>query len=455
MQSRPDGSLHQLLFARVDLASLAVFRIVFGLLMAFACLRFLAKGWVREFLVEPKFHFPYAGFEWVRPLPDFWMHAHFVALVVLALCVAAGLFYRVSSALFCLGFTYAELIDKTNYLNHYYLITLVSGLMVFMPLHREWSLDVLRNPALRAATAPAWTLNLLRFQVGIVWLFAGLAKLNADWLLHAQPLRIWLNARSDMPLVGPWLAEPWVAFAASWFGAAYDLSIVFVLLHRRTRTVGFVLVLVFHVLTAILFPTIGMFPWVMIVASLLFLEPDWPRRWLTAPAAVAASHSPTQAGWQRPALGWLVAAYAAVQIALPLRQHFTGGHSGWDYRGYNFAWNVMLVEKTGHVEIWAADPTSGKRWRLDLRTYLNARQSTYMALDPEMCGALVRKLADDLSPTGGAAPAPVAIRATVWASLNGRPSQMMATVSSTRDQPKALIAITPLERAARDPRPPD
>jgi len=418
------GRWDALLFARVDLASLAVFRIAFGLLMAFAMLRFLAKGWVREFLVGPTFHFPYAGFEWVRPLPDFWMHAHFVGLAVLALCVAAGLFYRVSSALFCVGFTYAELIDKTNYLNHYYLLTLVSALMAMMPLHRAWSLDAWRNPALRAATAPAWSLNLLRFQTGVVWLFAGLAKLNADWLLHAQPLRIWLNARSDLPLVGPWLAEPWVAYAASWFGAAYDLGIVFLLLHRRTRALGLVLVVVFHLLTAVLFPTIGMFPWVMMVLSLLFLEPDWPRRWLRACGPVEAPAAP--AVRRPPWLAALVGAYALVQVALPLRQHFTGRNSGWDYAGFNFAWNVMLIEKTGHVEFSALNQRTGLRRRLDPRAWFTPRQLTYLALDPDMIRCAARHLAATLVPDER-------LEVLSVATLNGRPSQPMMSFTVAGD----------------------
>ena len=53
--------------APVDIASLALFRVLFGILMASATIRFLAKGWVREFYIEPSFHFAYAGLEWIRP----------------------------------------------------------------------------------------------------------------------------------------------------------------------------------------------------------------------------------------------------------------------------------------------------------------------------------------------------------------------------------------------------
>jgi len=195
------GILTRLVHAPVDIASLAAFRFLFGLLMALAMTRFLAKGWVRELYVGPVFHFTYEGFDWVRPWPGPLMHLHFVLLAGAAMGVAAGFYYRICITIFFLGFTYVELIDQTAYLNHYYLISLLSGLMIFLPANRAWSIDVLRRPGLRLDAVPAWTLNILRFQIGVVFVFAGLAKLNADWLLSAQPLRIWLAARSDLPLL--------------------------------------------------------------------------------------------------------------------------------------------------------------------------------------------------------------------------------------------------------------
>src|SRR5689334_9053067 len=74
----------------VDVASLAVFRMLFGAVMAFAMVRFLANGWVEELYVRPTFFFSYDYFPWVKPLPAAAMHALFVTLAVLALCVAVG-----------------------------------------------------------------------------------------------------------------------------------------------------------------------------------------------------------------------------------------------------------------------------------------------------------------------------------------------------------------------------
>src|SRR5690606_5786436 len=156
--------------------------------MCVGAVRFIAEGWVERFYGQPTFFFKYWGFGWVEVAPLPAMYALYGALAVLSLLIALGLFYRVAIVLFFVGFTYAELTDVTNYLNHYYLVCLLSGLMCFMPLERTLSLDARRKPALRAATVPAWCLYLLRFQVAVVYTYAGLAKFNTDWLLGAQPL---------------------------------------------------------------------------------------------------------------------------------------------------------------------------------------------------------------------------------------------------------------------------
>ena len=265
----------------VSAQSAAAFRIAFGALALAAVVRFAARGWIDDLYVAPEHHFTYAGLWWVRPWPDWGMQAHFALMGLAAAGVALGYRYRLSIAAFFLLFTYAELLDKTTYLNHYYLVSLLSLLMIFMPLHRAWSLDARRGPPTEGATVPAWVVWTLRTQLGAVYLFAGAAKLNPDWLFHAQPLRIWLsNAAPDAPLIGALLRETWTAYAMSWAGAAFDLTIVGWLLWRRSRLWAYAVLAAFHVLTGLLFPAIGMFPWMMTAFALVFLPLDWPRRLL-------------------------------------------------------------------------------------------------------------------------------------------------------------------------------
>ena len=54
-----------------DAQPLSVFRIFFGLMMFISIIRFWSKGWIKTLYLEPKFHFSYYGFDWVKPLGEF------------------------------------------------------------------------------------------------------------------------------------------------------------------------------------------------------------------------------------------------------------------------------------------------------------------------------------------------------------------------------------------------
>ena len=82
------------------------------------------------------------------------------------------------------------------------------------------------------------------------------------------------------PFLGDLMQQEWVHYAFSWSGMLYDLSIPFLLLWRKTRFGAFLLVIIFHVLTRVLFP-IGMFPYIMIVSALVFFSPKVHHRILS------------------------------------------------------------------------------------------------------------------------------------------------------------------------------
>ncbi|MFM7199565.1 MAG: HTTM domain-containing protein, partial [Myxococcota bacterium] len=260
----------------LDPASLVLFRVIFGLLNLLSVLRFASKGWIEEIYIRPTFHFSYWGFEWIRPWPGVGMYWHFGVLGLASLGIMLGCYYRLSVIIFFLAFTSLELMEKATYLNHYYFISLVSFLMIFMPLGRVGSVDVWRTPEWRLEQLPGWVVWTLRVQLGLVYFFAGLAKLKADWLLEAQPLRTWLLARSEFPVLGPLFTQSWVAYMMSWAGMFFDITVFFCLLRRQTRVLAYAAVFGFHLLTGLLFQ-IGMFPWIMMGLTLLFFDADWPR----------------------------------------------------------------------------------------------------------------------------------------------------------------------------------
>lgn len=405
---------------QIDIASLAAFRIIFGAVMFAGIVRFVASGQLPRIYGEPKFFFTYPGFDWVAPWSVTGMYVHYSVLAVLALAICAGAWHRVACALFAIGFAYTQLIDITNYLNHHYLVVLVTAQLALLPAHRAWSLDAWRRPALRAATVPAWTVWLLRFQIGVVYVFAGLAKAKADWLLHGQPLNTWLAARTETPLIGRFFDEPAVALAMSWAGFLYDTTIVVWLSWARTRVPAYLVLIGFHGLTGYLF-RIGMFPLIMTSAALIFFSPSWPRRLLRRIglafiADAQGQATPPLARRARRVALVVVAIHVIVQLALPLRHFVYPGDVLWNEDGMRFAWHVMIREKHG-AATFIAEMEGGKQLEVPPSTYLTWRQEREMAAQPDMILQLAHHIGRDLAARGYRV---VAVRAVTSVSLNGR-----------------------------------
>lgn len=411
--------------APIDAAGLVAFRVLFGVLIAVAAVRFVANGWVAEHFLEPKHFFTYWGFEWVRPLPGPWMYVLYAVLFVSAACVAAGAFYRIACALLFVTFTYAHLCDKTHYLNHYYLVSIIALLLAFVPLHRAFSVDAMRarrrgDDGFVWTAFLAWYAWLFRFQIGVVYFFAGIAKLQVDWLVYAQPLTVWLSRATDVPLIGPLLAMKVTAHAMSVLGAVFDISVPFLLWLRRTRPFAYAGLLAFHVLTARLFQ-LGMFPYLMPALATVFFDPSWPRRVVAvlrrqafAPPELPRAPSASPARW--PFV--LAALHVAVQLVVPLRHYIYPGNVLWTEEGFRYAWKVMLVEKNGSVDLWAQDRQSGERFLVSPRDYLVSEQARMMSTQPDMILELAHMVRDDFRARGR----DVAVFVDADVSLNGRPS---------------------------------
>jgi vitamin K-dependent gamma-carboxylase len=411
----------------VDAASLAVFRVGFGALLFVLPLRYLAHGWIDEYFLRPKHFFKYWGFDWVQPLPAVGMYAAFASLALCALGVMLGYRYRFSVVAYGVLFSYQHLIDKTNYLNHYYLVACVCGLMACLPLAATWSLDARRGATPASDTVPTYALWALRAQFALVYVFGGVAKLNEDWLLRAQPLSFWLERKSELWILAGFVGQPWLASAMSWAGAAFDLTVVPLLLWRRSRPFAYCAVLSFHLVTAQLF-SIGMFPYLMLMGSLLFAEPDWPRRllrrWGAAVGQDLARPAPSVAA-PRLALP-LLSLYFAVQLALPLRHWSYPGDTRWTEQGFRYSWSVMVMEKNGSADFRVLEPTTGRVFRVAPGDYFTPYQVAMMAPQPDMVQEAARLVAEDFRARGVVDPR---VYADVFASLNGRRMQRLVDPS--------------------------
>lgn len=397
----------------VPIESLAALRILFGTMMALGTVRFVLSGWIEELFIRPSFFFKYPGFEWMPVWSPTGLNIHFAVVFISAICVAIGLFYRTSLVIFLASFLGIQLFDAANYLNHYYLVICVGLVMLCLPANGIWSLDAVRRPNTRRSHYPLWGLYLLRFQIGVVYIFAAIAKLGSDWLMHAQPLSIWLSARADLPIIGTVLAEPEMAFLMSWGGLIYDASIVFFLLWARTRLIAYGAVILFHAMTFVLFD-IGMFPIIMVVLTTIFFSPIWPRKLLKM--RPAEPKVPSQYRLNKYALTLLIA-WCAFHILFPFRHLITGHDVLWAEEGMRYSWRVMVREKMGSVTYLVERISDNRVWEVNPSRYLEPRQLSEMSGQPRMIKQLafhIRKDFEDRMKTN------VRVRVRALASLNGR-----------------------------------
>jgi hypothetical protein len=371
-------------------APLAVFRIFFGLMMLASIVRFWANGWIKKLYIDPQFFFSYYGFEFVKPLGQY-TYLLFIICGFSAFGVALGYKYRLSIIIFFLSFTYIELMDKTTYLNHYYFISLLSFVMIFLPASVYFSIDAKRNSRIAFEYIPAWTIDTIKLLLAIVYLYAGLAKLNTDWLVHAMPLKIWLPSRYDLPLLGDLLQQNWVIYAFSWGGAAFDLCIPFLLYHRKTRFPGFLLVIIFHVLTRMLFP-IGMFPFIMILSTTIFFSAKIHLKILGAFSSILRidrekfNNSRSLSWMHNPSYQWRLYTlifFFAFQLLFPFRYMAYPGELFWTEEGYRFSWRVMLMEKAGYAQFRVVNSSSGEAFYVDNSDFLTTFQEKQMATQPD------------------------------------------------------------------------
>ena len=405
---------------------------MFGLLGLIVVVRFAAHGWISRIYLEPAHHLSYYGFGWVQAWSGWGMYLHFALLALASLGVATGYRYRLSITAFFALFTYIELIDRTTYLNHYYLVSLLSFMMIWLPMGRAWSLDSKKELGSSVPPGiPRAALWLLMAQVGLAYFFAGVAKLNPDWLLQAQPMRIWLYNSADIPFLGPFLREAWVAYATSWGGVIFDLTIAGWLLWSKSRPFAYSMLVLFHAATALLFPSIGMFPWIMIAAALIFFGPDWPRRIICKvrstldPAQLSNRDAPKpdrerhDITWQTKSVVLLGIVFLAVQIALPLRHFAYPGNVHWAEEGYLFSWRVMLTEKKGHVVFRVRALGESREWLVYPDAYLTPGQVERMSHQPDLILATAHIIRDDWVSRGYSL---VQVYSDAYVSWNGRPA---------------------------------
>lgn len=429
--------LQKLFYTPIDIAWLVALRLSFGGIMMWEAYRYLTSDWISRYFIEPAFHFKYYGFSWVQPWPGEGMYIHFWVLGFLAFCMFVGAFYRLTSILFLLGFSYVFLIDQATYLNHFYLVIIVAAVMCMLPANRAFSFDAWARPKFHSTVVPQWTLLVTRLQVEVLLIFAGLAKINYDWL-HLSPLKIWFAERTDLPIFGMFAAETWFVMLSAYGAIILHVVGAPLLLWRRARFCVFLIYCIFHITNAYIFH-IGIFPWITIALTLVFFDPDWPKQvWnnflkLLSNFSKQLTFTPSQSQpstsllpsvrWQYNVMLIFLVVWFSYQILFPVRHYLYPGHVGWTEEGHRFSWRMKLRDKNGVAKFSVTDPISGQVWSVNNRQLLSPRQARKVRCRPDMLLQFAHYIGHEWTERYNVA-SPI-VNANVMCSLNFRPRRQL------------------------------
>jgi hypothetical protein len=409
---------HQFFNTKISAAPLVSFRLIFGALMVFSAIRFMYLGWIEDHFTEPLFHFKYYGFSWVKSASRFTLYAIHMLMILSAIGIMflQGIAYRIAAVVLFLTFTYTELIDLTYYLNHYYFVSLICFLLIFMPSYVS-PFSNLKNTQIKRSS-----IFILKAQIAILYVYAGLAKINYDWLIEALPLKIWLPANDNIFLLGPLFAWKYSPYIFSWAGMLYDTFIVLFLVYTPTRVWAYLTVILFHSLTGILFQ-IGVFPLVMIGIASIFFSDAWHvklvRFFVKKKAPVRKQNSPSS---NYTLFNYLILGYLVFQVLFPWRYVLYPGNLFWTEEGYRFSWRVMLMEKAGTATFYVKDNKTGREGIVNNTEFLNPHQEKQMAMQPDMILQFAHFLGQYYESKGMHKPS---VRAEVYVTLNARPSRLL------------------------------
>lgn len=272
---------------------------------------------------------------------------------------------------------------------------------------------------------PLWSVNILRFIVGVPYFFGGIAKINPDWL-RGQPMRSWVKDIEWPTFFVPYGTSEAMGWIMSYGGLFFDLLIVPFLIWRKTRVLAFIVAVCFHLMNVYMFH-IGIFPWLMIAMTTIFFAPGWAEWIFTKVQKIFPYYSPTGnltplPMQKSPLLHGFLILFIVLNVLIPFRHFVIPGNVHWTEEGHRFSWHMKLRSKAMNLEFLAIDRDTGEKWTIDQKTYLTSRQRRKMRPKPDMIIQFTHYMKEVYRKEGKEN---VAIYANVVGRLNDRENQRL------------------------------
>ena len=409
----------QMLFQKADIKPLAIVRILIGAWFFIDCVGMMLIGWMQDAYIHAEMNFRYYGFEWVPRLPPAGMYAVFILLSIAALGIMLGYRYRLAVVTFFVCFLYVFLLDIVYDLNKFYLFLILTFLLYFMDAHRFWSLDVKRGQVTEQREVPRWNILIFQALLVMIYFYSGIAKVNPDWALHAQPLKLFLRDISYFRGIDEETFMV-IAYAYSWGGMLFDLFISAFLINRRTNQLALITMAAFHTWNFFNLG-IGMLSIFTALSTWLFFPNRWLKRKLGLTPAIDEPWPYPPA--KRRQIVVFLTIFMVVQLSVPHRHYFTGNNVNWTEKGHRFSWRLMTRTKRGSRSLFfVKDPASGETWKINPRDHLTARQYRKMSGETDLVLVFAHYLEKKWREKGYEK---VIVTAEIRTRLNGRPADFL------------------------------
>ncbi|HLT32891.1 MAG TPA: HTTM domain-containing protein, partial [Aquaticitalea sp.] len=320
-----------------------------------------------------------------------------IVMGICGLLVMVGYKYRLSMITFTLLWTGTYLMQKSSYNNHYYLLILLSGIMVFQPANRYLSIDAKLNPKIKNISMPLWCSAVFILQMFIVYTFASIAKMYPDWL-DTSVIEVIMRSKKHYFLIGDVLQEKWMHYFISYGGILFDGLIIPLLLFKPTRKWAFIVSLFFHLFNSFVFQ-VGIFPYLSIAFALFFFNPETIRHIFLKKKPLYEDQEVIVPNYKTPFLIVFIL-YFVIQIGLPLRHWFFKDDVLWTEEGHRLSWRMMLRSKSGSTYYRVIDANTNLQIPINMDDYLTKKQQRTASTKPDVIWQFSQYLKNDFAIKG-------------------------------------------------------
>lgn len=273
----PVSWLHRIVTSSYPSRPPALLRIVFGAISIVRGLEAIRISW--PLTSDTVVRIPYAT--WI-PEPD---RVTIIVILVVWLvggaCFTVGYRTQISGTALAAAMTVGLLVDQQTYSNHLYLLAILVALLTMSRPGAQWSMDARSGSA--SGDSVLWPIVLMKLQVSIVYLFAAITKLNAEYLSGS--------------VVAGQLGQGLIPFPADWkvgrvmmvvalASVTVELLIAGYLWHPRRRFVAVGAGVLLHGAIPLLmqpFVQLAVFSAIMLASYVLFIPPEVGGRLVKAP----------------------------------------------------------------------------------------------------------------------------------------------------------------------------